>query len=166
MGASQNVTAGKGQPQAVRCLGQEPRLTDLIVMPWFRGRRVTCDLLFYFINFFFNFLFSPEQGKLELLWLCRRKTVWLWRQHLESESGMFSLGVALWSEKLKAYCLLFLPFGPSGLPHTWHNLSIALFFLTWRHIAQPLCLWSDISNRKWCLCVAALWGGGALVSIS
>lgn len=63
--------------------------------------------------------FSPAEGRL----LGSEGSPW-------NGSGAFSLRVELCSGKLKAYCLLFLPFGPNGLPHSWQNLSIALFFLT------------------------------------
>lgn len=79
----------------------------------------------FILLYLLYFLFSPEQGKLELLQTRGRKTgseggSW-------NGSGMFSLGVVLGSEKLKTYCLRFLLSAPVAL-HTLGTSSALHYF--------------------------------------
>lgn len=65
---------------------------------------------------------------------------------------MLSLGVALWSEKLKAYCLHFLPSSPSGLPHLAQSKHCIIFPDMKAHCSASLPLVRYQQHKMMSLC--------------
>lgn len=120
-----------------KILGQNPLLMNLRkLIQRKKGNLWFIILLFYFILCFIHAerILQGSEGR-------------TWKG-----SGMFSLRVALWSVKLKAYCLHFLPFSPSGLPHLAQSKHCIIFPDVKAHFSASLPLVRYQQHKMMSLC--------------
>lgn len=101
--------------------------------------------LLFTILFYYLFYFILRFSHAERILLGSEGSTW-------KESGMFSLRVALWSEKLKAYCLHFLPFSPNGLPHLAQSKHCIIFPDMKAHCSASLPLVRYQQHKMMSLC--------------